>query len=82
MTYTPESPPLSVDPELQEYLMRELARIGDSVQRAEVIVLLLTNVAPDKPEEGSIIFADGVNFNPGAGIGIYGRIAGAWVKLS
>lgn len=82
-SYNPEAPPQSVDPELQEYLMRELARVGDALIRAESIVLGPTNVIPDKPEEGTIVYADGTNFNPtGQGEGVYAYVNGAWVKLS
>lgn len=81
--YAPEAPPITLDAELQEYLNRELNRIGDAVQRTNEVVLTPTNVAPTKPEEGSIIYADGVNFNPnGEGEGVYVYVNGAWVKLS
>lgn len=79
--YTPEPPPITVEAELQEYLMRELGRVGDSIRFAEEIILSNTNVAPTKPEEGTILYADGVNFNPGSGEGFYGYINGAWVKI-
>lgn len=80
--YEPEAPPITLDAELQEYLVRELARISAAVKRADEIVLPNTNVAPAKPEEGTILYADGVNFNPGSGEGVYVYINGAWVKLS
>lgn len=80
--YIPEAPPVTIDAELQEYLMRELGRVGDAVQRATEIVLDPTNVAPTKPEEGTILYADGTNFDPGSGEGVYAYINGAWVKLS
>lgn len=31
--------------------------------------------------DGMIAYADGTVWNPGAGEGVYARIAGAWVKL-
>lgn len=80
--YTPESPPITVEAELQEYLIRELSRVGDSIRFAEEIILSNTNVAPTKPSEGTILYADGVNFNPGSGEGFYGYINGVWYKLS
>jgi len=41
------------------------------------------NVAPDKPRQGDLRYADGSNWNPSAGgEGIYFfNAAGAWVKL-
>lgn len=38
-------------------------------------------VAPDKPREGMIRLADGTNWNPGSGIGLYQYLGGVWVKL-
>lgn len=81
--YAPEAPPITIDPELQDYLARELARVGDSVRRVNEVVMAAINVAPTKPEEGAIIYADGVNFNPnGEGEGFYGYVNGAYVKFS
>lgn len=39
------------------------------------------DVAPTKPREGMIYGADGTNWNPGTGKGIYAYYGGAWVKL-
>ena len=40
------------------------------------------NVAPSRIKQGDIVYADGSNFNPGSGEGIYFRnAAGSWVKL-
>lgn len=80
--YAPEAPPITLEPELQEYLQRELSRIGDSVRRTSEVVLGKQNIAPTKPEDGIIIYADGTNFNPGSGAGIYAYINGVYVKLS
>jgi hypothetical protein len=42
----------------------------------------VSNTAPINPQQGDIRYADGTNWNPGAGEGIYFRnAAGAWVKL-
>lgn len=38
-------------------------------------------VAPDKPREGMLRFADGTSWNPGSGRGLYQYVSGAWVKL-
>jgi hypothetical protein len=39
------------------------------------------SAAPNDPEEGAIVFADGNNWNPGQGRGFYGFERGAWRKL-
>jgi hypothetical protein len=36
---------------------------------------------PDKPRDGMLVYADGTDWNPGAGEGIYGYVNGAWSKL-
>jgi hypothetical protein len=42
----------------------------------------VSNTAPINPQQGDIRYADGTNWNPGSGEGIYFRnAAGAWVKL-
>ncbi len=39
----------------------------------------VTNVAPAKPREGDLRYADGTNWNPGGGAGLYRYTSGAWV---
>ncbi len=39
------------------------------------------NVEPDKPREGVIVFADGTNWNPGSGRGLYQYVSGSWAKI-
>lgn len=85
--YTPEPVPQTAgSPELQEYLMRELSRIGAALEIADTVNLPGLGIAPERPQEGTVIYADGVNFDPGGisggGEGFYGYINGAWVKLS
>ena len=40
-----------------------------------------TNTAPAKPRDGDIRYADGSNWNPGAGTGIYWFDGTNWTKL-
>lgn len=40
-----------------------------------------TDVAPAKPREGMLRQADGTNWNPGSGAGIYRYTGGAWVLV-
>ncbi len=39
------------------------------------------NAAPDKPQNGMIAWADGTNWNPGSGEGIYAYHGSAWNLL-
>lgn len=39
------------------------------------------NSEPEKLTDGMVVYADGTDFNPGSGRGLYERKSGAWVKL-
>jgi len=59
-------------------------RIEDVVlnNRLEFVQLKIWRKAPAKPRTGQIYFADGTQWNPGSGEGIYLRLAaGTWSKL-
>ena len=66
---------------LGEFVIRELNKLGDIIYNVAQLRLEQTNVAPEKPRDGDIRYADGTNWNPGGGIGIYAYIGGAWTKL-
>jgi len=40
------------------------------------------HVAPPKPREGMLVYADGTDWNPGSGAGYYVYYAGAWHPMS
>ena len=65
------------------YVVNELKRIGDVFFNQATFRLERTNVAPTRPREGDIRYADGTNWNPGSGEGIYffKKTTSAWVKL-
>jgi hypothetical protein len=79
--YNPRNPPS--DPAgLPQYLRDEFAAISFALaNQVPYVYLQVLNASPDKPRNGMIIEADGVNFNPGSGAGTYMRRSGAWVKL-
>lgn len=81
--YVPDTVPgdLNDPKKLQEFLDREHRKIAASISVASALTLEVLFVAPTKPTDGMLVLADGVSWNPGAGAGIYARIAGAWVKL-
>jgi len=37
--------------------------------------------APSNPQEGMVVWADGTNWNPGSGAGLYEYRGGSWQKL-
>lgn len=73
MSFSPKSPPLHLDPELIEYLDDLEQRISEAFQTGEFekINLQALAKAPDYPQEGDLIYADGTNYDPGEGTGFY-----------
>ena len=78
LLYVPE--PLSGEVSA-DYVFRELSRISNAVNLLSQGYCLVLAVEPLRPEDGMIVVADGVNWDPGAGAGAYERNAGVWVKL-
>jgi hypothetical protein len=79
MRYAPSPVPFKADDPMVGYVYRELSSL--SILLRQALVLEKKNAAPSKPEEGQIEFADGTNWNPGSGAGIYAYYASAWNKL-
>lgn len=80
--YTPGTPPEGTDEGLAKYLERELQAIARNLLETRVLTLEEFNVEPEKPRNGMIVRADGTNWDPGGGAGIYARIGGAWVEMT
>lgn len=78
MSYRVETPPQEYEP---SYVQRELEKVEKAFDVQDVVRLAETAVAPAKPREGQLRFADGVNWNPGSGRGIYAFYSGVWNKL-
>ena len=88
--WTPNPAPVNND-NLSDYLFNELNRLSDIIFNLDVMRLEQTNRDPEnttiandrgKPRDGDIRYADGTNWNPGSGVGIYAYIGTAWTKLS
>jgi len=75
--------PAPVNPEgLPDYLFNELNRLGDIVFNLDTFRLEPTNVDPeDELRDGDIRYADGTNWNPSGGEGIYAYYNATWNKL-
>ena len=65
------------------FISDELSKVSFAIDQVSMGHLDVQNVAPDKPRQGDLRYADGSNWNPSAGgEGIYFfNAAGAWVKL-
>tara|TARA_R100001530_G_scaffold79118_1_gene55230 strand:- start:759 stop:1016 length:258 start_codon:yes stop_codon:yes gene_type:complete len=79
--YNPNPVPSKTE-DLPRYIFDELIRLQGALEENPTTFIEVKNVAPTRIKQGDIIYADGSNFNPGSGEGIYFRnAAGSWVKL-
>ena len=62
---------------------RELIRVRQAMQESAVqyLALVTWNTVPARPFTGMTVLADGVNWNPGGGQGVYTYYAAAWNRL-
>lgn len=56
----------------------EFRRLAAALQLAIARNVEKSFVAPSKPRDGMVVFADGVKWNPGSGQGFYGFYNSAW----
>lgn len=67
---------------LIEFLLRQLDILEDALNNGQTeIKLVKRNSEPDRPREGMIVLADGTNWDPGSGQGVYAYYNSAWNKL-
>ncbi len=82
MVYYPSRPASITDLEsLWRYIDEELNHISREFGEMSTVELRASNAEPAKPREGMLVYADGVNWDPGSGTGVYVYSGGAWVKL-
>ena len=67
--------------QLVEYLQRQLAMISIDLQAGFARHIEFLHVEPVKPFEGLTVGADGSDWDPGLGQGIYTYYGSAWNKL-
>lgn len=80
--YTPEPVPQRLD-DLIRYVSGELDRISGAFTSPDFEYLQLQKLynAPEKPGEGRIYFADGTQWDPGSGKGLYFYDGTTYTKL-
>jgi len=78
--YVPADVPLEYD---QQFFAEELRRISGQLQVMELPYLLLVpqHVEPVKLYEGMVANADGSDWNPGHGGGLYTYTVGVWIPM-
>lgn len=83
MRYVPVSAE-SVPEELEafrDWIENELQQISNAFTEQDIVYLRVLHVAPTKLREGMVIRADGSDWDPGAGAGVYTYLSSAWSKL-
>lgn len=78
--YIPTLVPRVYDP---VWLQEELQQIAGFLLYMELdrVNLVPLAVEPLRKREGDVANADGTNWNPGGGAGLYQYLSGSWVKL-
>lgn len=78
MSYEPTHPGEEIT---TTWLYEELGRISAEMNKPARMEYEVLSIEPEKPQEGTVAFADGSGWNPGAGAGLYEYRSGAWQKL-
>jgi hypothetical protein len=82
MSYTPLPTIATTVTDLRSWANREMQRISLALlSTGSQITLPVLNAAPEKPQVGQIVFADGANWNPGSGRGLY-YYDSSWVFIA
>lgn len=83
MSYQPTAIPNDAPQGLRAWLAAQLREIANELAAPSVSRLRLTvlHAEPEKYANGDVVAADGSDWNPGSGAGVYARVSGAWVKL-
>ena len=69
--------------QFEPILNAEFGRIEDAINLPqEALRLDPRGAAPTRPRSGTLLYADGTNYNPGSGAGLYVYTGSAWVFLS
>lgn len=80
---TPIEGTLPVDNEAAtRYLNERIMELNVAVLDLINSFFFVTHVEPSKPRDGMIRHADGTDWDPGDGEGLYVRIAGTWTKMT
>jgi hypothetical protein len=75
--YAPSIAPTDSD-QLRRYVEDELRKVAAAIALLASGYIEKTTVAPSKPREGDVRLADGTNWNPGSGAGVYAYYNGGW----
>lgn len=81
-TYRPTPAP-SGFADLRAWAVGQLRRVADALAAPTVerLQFAILHAEPERYQDGDLVLADGTDWNPGSGGGLYLRFSGAWVKL-
>lgn len=80
VSYTPDAPPSELSG-LGIYITNELNKVKAAIDALATGHLDKTYVAPKKPRDGDIRYADGTSWNPNSGQGVYYYNGTIWKLL-
>lgn len=79
--YTPAPfPANSENPAL--YVYNELTRLSVILSQIADNIVEETHAPPSKPQNGQLVYADGTNWNPGSGRGLYYYKVNTWTFIA
>jgi hypothetical protein len=79
--YTPRTLPKLEQEDFQAWVKKEFEAVALALQNPDYILLKKFHAAPKKIVEGMTLIADGTDWNPGAGAGVYTYYDSGWKKL-
>lgn len=68
--------------DFSRWVSDELTSVARNIMIQDFFILNELHNEPSKHKEGMIVNADGSDWNPGSGKGIYAYLSGSWTKLS
>jgi len=80
--YLPEpSPSLGNSEQVVDWIRREFDRISNAISFGKMQNVYFLNEEPSRVWEGLTVGADGTNWDPGSGQGVYTYYNSTWNKL-
>jgi len=83
MSFLPSSTSATTVADLRTWVSNELNRVSNAfTTSAQTTTLPVLTVPPAKPQIGQVVFADGTDWNPSSGRGLYYYDNGGWVHIA
>lgn len=79
--YVPNPVPANTE-DLPRYIFEEFIKLQGALQENPTTFIEVKNVAPSRVKQGDIAYADGTNWNPGQGEGLYLYDGTNWIAFS